>query len=107
MADVPLGNAEVKDAELDLAVKLVDQIASDRFEPQRYEDAVRKRTMEQIQKKIQGQEITAPPAEAPRAQVIDLMQALKASLQATPAPERKPAQRAPRAATAQKTKASR
>jgi DNA end-binding protein Ku len=109
MSDVPLGSAEVKDAELDLAVKLVEQIASDRFEPQRYEDAVRKRTMEQIQKKIQGQEITAPPAEAPQAQVIDLMQALKASLQATasPAPERKPAQRAPRAATAQKTKASR
>jgi hypothetical protein len=37
------------------------------------------------------------------------MQALKASLQASaaPAPERKPAQRAPRAAAAQKTKASR
>jgi DNA end-binding protein Ku len=107
MSDVPLGSAEVKDAELDLAVKLVEQIASDRFQPQHYEDAVRKRTMEQIQKKIQGQEITVPLAEAPKAQVIDLMQALKASLQATPAPERKPAQRAPRAATAQKTKASR
>ena len=98
----------MKDAELDLAVKLVEQIASDRFQPERYEDAVRKRTLEQIQKKVQGQEITAPPAEAPRAQVIDLMQALKASL-ASPAPasERKPAQRAPRAAAAQKTKASR
>ena len=107
MADVPLGNTEVKDAELELAVKLVEQIASDRFQPERYEDAVRKRIMEQIQQKVQGQEITAPPAEAPKAQVIDLMQALKASLQATaPAPERKPAQRAPRAA-AQKTKASR
>jgi DNA end-binding protein Ku len=109
MADVPLGSTEVKDAELDLAVKLVEQIASDRFQPELYEDAVRKRTMEQIQKKVQGQEITAPPAEAPRAQVIDLMQALKASLQASAAPaaERKPAQRAPRAAAGQKTKASR
>ncbi|HET9298564.1 MAG TPA: Ku protein [Candidatus Polarisedimenticolaceae bacterium] len=107
MGDVPLGNTEVKDAELELAVKLVEQIASERFQPERYEDAVRKRIMEQIQQKVQGQEITAPPAEAPKAQVIDLMQALKASLQATPAPERKPAQRAPRAATAQKTKASR
>jgi len=106
MADVPLGNTEVKDAELELAVKLVEQIASDRFQPDRYEDTVRKRIMEQIQQKVQGQEITAPPAEAPKAQVIDLMQALKASLQAAPAPERKPAQRAPRAA-AQKTKASR
>ena len=106
MGDVPLGNTEVKDAELELAVKLVEQIASERFQPERYEDAVRKRIMEQIQQKVQGQEITAPPAEAPKAQVIDLMQALKASLQAAPASERKPAQRAPRAA-AQKTKASR
>jgi DNA end-binding protein Ku len=108
MAEVPLGSAEVKDAELDLAVKLVEQIASDRFQPERYEDAVRKRTLEQIQNKVQGQEITAPPAEAPKAQVIDLMQALKASLASSaPASERKPAQRAPRAAAAQKTKASR
>src|SRR4029079_314013 len=104
MAEVPLGSAEVKDAELDLAVKLVEQIASDRFQPERYEDAVRKRTLEQIQNKVQGQEITAPPAEAPKAQVIDLMQALKASLASSaPASERKPAQRAPRAAAAQKT----
>ena len=107
IADVPLGNTEVKDAELNLAVQLVEQIASDTFQPERYEDAVRKRTMEQIQKKVDGQEITAPPAEAPRAQVIDLMQALKASLQgAAAAAERKPAQRAPRAA-GQKTKAAR
>jgi DNA end-binding protein Ku len=110
IADVPLGNTEVKDAELNLAVQLVEQIASDSFEPGRYEDAVRKRTMEQIQKKVEGQEITAPPAEAPRAQVIDIMQALKASLQekkVTPLTERKPAQRAPRASAGQKTKASR
>ena len=112
MTDVPLGSTEVKDAELDLAVKLVEQIASDSFQPERYEDAVRKRTLEQIQKKVQGQEITAAPEEAPKAQVIDLMQALKASLassqaSAASASERKPAQRAPRAAAAQKTKASR
>jgi DNA end-binding protein Ku len=108
MADVPLGSAEVKDAELNLAVQLVEQIASDRFQPGQYEDAVRKRTMEQIQKKIEGQEITAQPAEAPRAQVIDLMQALKASLSnVTPLSERKPAQRAPRASSSQKSKAQR
>jgi len=67
---------------------------------------VRKRMLEQIQRKVEGQEITAPPAEAPQAQVIDLMQALKASLAASggrsaaaPAAERKPAKRAARAAS--------
>ncbi|MBP7148697.1 MAG: Ku protein [Acidobacteria bacterium] len=106
MADVPLGNAEIKEGELGLAVQLIEQIASEEFNPARYEDAVRKRMLEQIQRKVEGQEITAPPAEAPQAQVIDLMQALKASLAASggrsaaaPAAERKPAKRAARAAS--------
>jgi non-homologous end joining protein Ku len=36
-----------------------------------------------IDQKIAGQEITAPQQEAPKAQIIDLMEALKASLAAT------------------------
>jgi DNA end-binding protein Ku len=97
MADVPLGEAEVKDTELKLAVQLVEQIASDQFRPETYQDEVKKRTLEAIQRKVEGQEITAAP-EKPKAQVIDLMEALKASLAgkgATPAAqERKPAKRA-------------
>jgi len=77
--EVPLGEADVKDGELKLAVQLVHQIASEEFRPQDYEDEVRKRTKDAIQKKIEGQEITAAP-EAPKAQIIDLMEALKASL---------------------------
>jgi DNA end-binding protein Ku len=97
MAEIPVGEAEVKDAELTLAVQLVEQIASDQFRPEAYEDEAKKRTLEAIQRKVEGQEITAAP-ERPRAQVIDLMEALKASLAgraATPAEEeRKPARRA-------------
>ena len=81
LAEVPIEDAEVKDAELRLAVQLVQQIASDEFRPENYEDEVRKRYHEAIQKKVEGQEITASP-EAPRAQIIDLMEALKASLAA-------------------------
>jgi DNA end-binding protein Ku len=81
ISEVPVEDAEIKDAELKLAVQLVEQIASDEFRPENYEDEVRKRYHEAIQRKIEGQEITAAP-EAPRAQIIDLMEALKASLAA-------------------------
>lgn len=78
--EVPLGDAQLKDAELKLAVQLVDQISSDEFRPEQYEDEVRKRYHEAIQRKVEGQEVTAAPPEQPRAQIIDLMEALKASL---------------------------
>jgi DNA end-binding protein Ku len=77
--EVPVGDAEIKDGEMKLAIQLVEQIASDEFKPQNYEDEVKKRYHEAIQRKIEGQEVTAAP-EAPRAQIIDLMEALKASL---------------------------
>jgi len=90
-AEVPIGQAEVKATELKLAVQLVDQIATDTFRPGAYEDEVRKRTRDLIEQKVAGQEITAPPPEAPKAEIIDLMEALKASLAvAEPAASRKP-----------------
>jgi non-homologous end joining protein Ku len=50
--------------------------------------------LEQIQRKVEGKEITEEPAEAPKTQIIDLMEALKASLKAKgTAGERKPAKR--------------
>jgi DNA end-binding protein Ku len=82
-AEVPIGQAEVKEPELKLAVQLVDQIANDTFRPAEYEDEVRKRTRALIEQKVAGQEITAPAPEAPKAQIIDLMEALKASLEST------------------------
>jgi DNA end-binding protein Ku len=79
-SEVPLGESEVKPEELKLAVQLIQQAASERFVPEKYEDEVRKRVMEQIERKVQGQEITALPEEAPEVQIIDLMEALKKSL---------------------------
>jgi DNA end-binding protein Ku len=79
IAEVPVGDAEIKEPELKLAMQIIEQIASDEFHPEHYEDEVRKRYHEAIQKKVEGQEVTAAP-EAPRAQIIDLMEALKASL---------------------------
>ncbi|HEX2166677.1 MAG TPA: Ku protein [Longimicrobiales bacterium] len=78
--DVPIGSAEVKEKELELAVQLIRQIATDEFKPDAYRDEVRERVLELIQKKIEGEDITEAPVEAPQTQIIDLMEALKASL---------------------------
>jgi DNA end-binding protein Ku len=97
MSEVPLDETPVSDRELDLAMKLIEQIASDDFQPEKYEDEVRKRTLDLIEKKVAGQDIVAAPVEAPQAKVIDLMEALKASLAGKPAA---PAAAAPKAAPA-------
>lgn len=80
MGEVPIPKTEVKKTELDLAIKLIDQAASEKFQPENYKDNVRARMLEQIERKVEGQEITEEPEEAPKTQIIDLMQALKASL---------------------------
>jgi DNA end-binding protein Ku len=109
-SEVPLGAAEIKEPELKLAIQLIDQIATDEFHPEEYEDTQRMQVRGLIERKVQGEEITAVPVEAPKAQIIDLMEALKASLAASqpqaPAAankpislaERKPAKRSGRAA---------
>ena len=79
--EVPIEDAEVKDAEIQLALRLVEQTSSDAFHPERYEDSVKKRVAEAIERKVQGEEIQVAAPE-PQAQVIDLMEALKASLAA-------------------------
>ena len=107
ISEVPVGDAELKDGELKLAVQLVEQIATDEFHPENYEDDVKKRYHEAIQRKIEGQEITAAP-EQPKAQIIDLMEALKASLAAksAAAAQRRGAAAAGREADAEAEKAT-
>ncbi len=79
-SEVPVGDAAVKEPELKLAVQLIEQIATDEFHPENYVDEVRARYHEAIQRKVEGQEVTASAPEAPKGQIIDLMEALKASL---------------------------
>ena len=78
--EVPLGEGEVKPMELTLAKQLIDQAATDEFHPEKYRDQVRTRVLEAIQKKVDGQEITAEPTQDGGGKIIDLMEALKASL---------------------------
>lgn len=91
-SEVPIEAGDVAKPELKLAMQLVEQSASDSFEPQKYHDQVREQMLEMIQRKVEGEEITAVPvAEASQPQIIDLMSALKASLSKE---GRKPAARA-------------
>lgn len=84
--EVPIKDAPpASDAELNLAVQIIEQIASKTFAPEKYTDEVKTRMLELIDKKVEGQEITAAPEVAPQAQVIDLMEALKRSLGDQPA----------------------
>jgi len=84
MKDIDIPNTEVKDAELKLAQQLIEQQASDTFDPSAYTDDVRTRIEAAVQKKVEGQEITMAEAPAESAQVIDLMEALRASLEKKP-----------------------
>ena len=99
--DIDIPKTEVRDAELKLAQQLIEQQTAERFEPSAYTDEVRARIDAAIQKKVQGQEITLAEAPEPGGQVIDLMEALRASL------DKKPAKRAPAAAPAQPAKPAR
>jgi DNA end-binding protein Ku len=89
--DIEIPQTEVKDAELKLAQQLIEQQAADTFDPSAYTDDVRARVEEEVQKKVEGQEITMAEAPAASAQVIDLMEALRASLaKKAPAKGREP-----------------
>lgn len=78
--EVTIPPGEVKDAELKLAKQLIDQTSNENFEPTKYKDTVRERVLETIQQKIDGQDITADITPGTDTKMIDLMEALKASL---------------------------
>jgi DNA end-binding protein Ku len=80
MDELDLGEAIIKDNELKMAIQLAEMGAADEFHPENYRDEQRDKIRELIQRKIDGEEITSALADEPKAQVIDLMEALRASL---------------------------
>jgi DNA end-binding protein Ku len=93
--EVPRADVALKDAEVTLAKQLIAQGAVEEFRPEAYRDTVRERVLEAIQQKVEGQDIIAAPSEQPETKIIDLMDALKASLAKRAAVE---AKKPPRAA---------
>ncbi|MEM7417636.1 MAG: Ku protein [Gemmatimonadota bacterium] len=100
--EVPLEEGDVNEAELGLALQLIEQASADSFDPEMFKDEVREKTLELIQQKVDGQEITAAPAEESKTQIIDLMAALKASIEEDDGAARKPATKAGKKKSAKK-----
>lgn len=87
---------EVRDFEVDVAKlsmskpeevvakKLVSMLSTGAFDPSKYHDRYAKRVKDAVEQKVAGEEITVP-AEAPKTNVLDLYEALKASIEATEA----------------------
>jgi len=106
VAALGVESAKVRDAELKLARQLIEQQSAETFDPAAYPDEVKARVEEAIQRKVEGREVTvAEPQPAPGGNVVDLMSALKASLErgSTSHAQRAPARatrRPPKRATA-------
>ena len=104
-------SVKLREGELGLAERLIGELSHDEFKPEQYRDQYRERVLELANSKVEGKEITAVEPEAQRAQVIDLMDALKQSLAkraaaapaapadraGAPHPKKPPAKAAPRA----------
>jgi DNA end-binding protein Ku len=73
-------NAKLKPGEMELAQRLVNELASEKFKPEQYADEYRTRVLEAVEAKVEGKQVTSLAPQAQRAQVIDLMDALKQSL---------------------------
>lgn len=71
--------AQVNEKELEMAKLLIEQLSAP-FEPEKYHDEYRRDLLDMINKKIAGEEVQAAPA-PPKANVVDLMAALQASLE--------------------------
>lgn len=85
--------ANVDDRQLAMAQQLIDSLTTD-FDPKRYHDEYRERVLALIEKKAKGEDVVQPPKGREPAKVINLMDALEASLAAakrTPAAAKKPA----------------
>jgi DNA end-binding protein Ku len=110
LKDLGIEPAQVSEPELKLAQQLIDHLAAKRFDPNEYQDEFKGRVEAAIQKKVEGKQISLAeaPVSASKGNVIDLMEALRASIDARGAKaanlkERKAPKRASSPAAARKT----
>jgi DNA end-binding protein Ku len=81
ISELGVEDAEIRDAELSLAQQLIDQQTNDRFDPSQFVDEFKARVEAAIQQKVEGREISlAEPRPQAGEKVVDLMAALRASL---------------------------
>jgi len=87
--------AKIKSGELDLALRLIDELSTKEFKPEQYKDEYRDRLLEVVESKVEGKEITSIAPQESRTQVIDLMDALKQSLESRVSKESRPGAKKP------------
>jgi DNA end-binding protein Ku len=102
--DEAMESTDVKTAELDLARQIVDGLAAD-FEPEALSSEYRRDLRALLEAKLRGEEIAEPEPTEEKAPVIDLMEALKASVAAAKTKDGEPAKKAP-ARTRKRARAS-
>lgn len=85
LEDLPKEAPKPSERELKMAEQLIESLAA-KFEPEKYNDDYREKVLAFIRLKAEGKQIKAPPAERGPAKVINLMDALKASLEAAKKP---------------------
>jgi DNA end-binding protein Ku len=87
-AAIGIETPDVQPAELQLAEQLIEQYRVEGYDASEFKDEEKERILAEIDKKIAGNKITAAPnIEHPGAQVIDLVEALRASLKKKPKAE--------------------
>lgn len=103
--------ASVRPGELDLALRLIDELSNTEFKPEQYHDDYREKVLQVIESKVEGKEITSAAPQAQQTQVIDLMEALKQSLETrvaksggTKSATKKPAAKSSKTTTAKESK---
>ena len=96
LSDLHIEQVAVTATELQLALQVIDQVSQDAYDPAAYEDEEKNRILEAIDQKISGKQIVSPaaPVGEPGGQVIDLMEALRASLSANKTKRAAPAKTA-------------
>jgi len=90
--DLDIEKVDVTPAELQLALQLIAQVSADGYDPAQYVDEEKKRILAAIDNKIAGKQVVSVASDEPAGgtgQVIDLMEALRASLAKKPAPPAK------------------
>ena len=103
---IDLEDAELRDKEIALAEMLINELTEEKFDPMAYKDDYRERLMDKIRAKSEGEVIVSEAASQDKAaEVVDIMEALRRSLESGPKAakrERAPAKRAPVRAAAAK-----
>ncbi len=85
------------DKERELAERLIDQLSEDEYDGDKFKDDYADRVRAVVEQKVAGKEITVS-TEAPRAQIIDLFEALKKSVAEAKKPSARTQQKAETAA---------